>query len=137
MNKMPWYFVFIFFILFSTSDTVTIIFWMCYSESHLITATFKFVLNNCEARWQKHFERNLKVKDFTDIGQHKCYFFRLNIMNRKLPTVHEKLSVTKKPEPALRKKLHQNTRWYFTYFNTLPFLSPTNLVFKTNPVITE
>ena len=111
-------------------------------ESAILKVTWlqpclKFVLNNCEARWQQHFERNLAVKDFTDMDQHKCYFFRLNIMNQKLPTVHEKLSVTKKSELVLRKKLLQNTRCHFTYFNTLPFLSPTNLVFKINPVITE
>ena len=80
----------------------------------------KFVLNNFEAHWQQHTGRHLTVEDWST---HVLILSWVKIMRRKLTKVAGKLSVGQKSQPARPRALHQNRRWYFTYFCILPFLS--------------
>ena len=51
----------------ATSATVMVIFRKCYSESYLITAMLKFLLNNYEAHWKQSFKGHPTVEDFMDM----------------------------------------------------------------------
>ena len=131
---MLWYSVFSFLIFLSqTNDKkghldennftiVMVIFLKCHSESYLIIAILKFVLNIYEPHWQEHFERHLKVEDFINMDQDTCNSFLSNYHETKIDTqelwrtqsiikkrkVHWRLSVAQKSEPLLHKTLHQH-----------------------------
>ena len=73
------------------------------------------------------FERHVTVKIFrTWIKIHANFFLRITIMKPKWMKVRVKLSVGKKSEPVLRRKLDQG----ISLINVFLFFSQTNLAFK-------
>ena len=88
----------------------------------------KFVLNNYEPLRQHPFKRHPTVEDFTDRINIRAILSLAIIMKQKSTKVPEKLSVAQKFKPSLRRTLHQNKRWHFTYFYML-LLSPQQTYF--------
>ena len=106
----------------TTFTIVMVIFLKCHSESYLIIAILKFVLNIYEPHWQEHFERHLKVENFINMDQDSDNSFLSNYHETKIDTqelwrtqsiikkrkVPWRLSVAQESEPLFHKTLHQH-----------------------------
>ena len=106
----------------TTSMTVMIIFRKCHSESYLVTACVKFVLNNYEPHRQQHFER------------HFWKILRIWI-NKRANSLQGNYHETNIDESA--RKVAQKSKSDISHVFIQFFFCPTNLSFKLNLVLIE